>query len=137
MKRVLTFSVMIAAMIVVASCSSSSGDSPSKALNGYIEMLQSRDYENFVEGFALGEDITPEQAKQQKAMLSGLVGDKVSKEYDKRGGLKGVEFITEEISEDGNSAVVTFKMQFGDGTEQEDSQDMVKRDGKWLMDADK
>lgn len=137
MKRVLTFSVMIAAMIVVASCSSSSGDSPSKALNGYIEMLQSGDYEKFVEGFALGEDITPEQAEQQKAMLSGLVGDKVSKEYDKRGGLKGVEFITEEISEDGNSAVVTFKMHFGDGTEQEDSQDMVKRDGKWLMDADK
>ena len=102
-----------------------------------MDELKSGNYENFVEGFALEEGLPAEQAQQQKAMLASLVGEKASQEYEKKGGLKGFEIVSEEIAEDGNSAVVTFKLQFGDGTDSEDSQKMVKRDGKWLMDADK
>lgn len=137
MKRVFTFSLMIAAMLVMASCSSSLGDGPGEALTGYVEALQSGNYAAFVDGFALKEGISSEEAEQQKAMFVSLVRDKASQEYGKKGGIQGVEILSEELSEDGNSAVVTFTLRYGDGTSQEDSQDMVKRDGKWLMDADK
>ena len=137
MKRILSITLWIAAMFVMASCSSGSGSTPGKALGKYVDELKSGNYENFVEGFALEEGIPAEQAQQQKAMLASLVGEKASQEYEKKGGLKGFEIVSEEIAEDGNSAVVTFKLQFGDGTDSEDTQKMVKRDGKWLMDADK
>lgn len=131
------FSMWMAAMFLMASCSSASSNTPGKALGQYVEALQSGNYESFVEGIALEEGITPEQVQQQKAMLVSLIGSKAAQEYDQKGGIKGVEILSEEIAEDGNSAVVTYKMELGDGTTQEDSQAMVKRDGKWLMDANK
>ena len=59
------------------------------------------------------------------------------KELEKKGGLKSFEVLSEEIAEDGNSAVVKFKQVYGNGEESEDEQKMVKVDGKWLMDIGK
>ncbi|HIX26199.1 MAG TPA: DUF4878 domain-containing protein [Candidatus Barnesiella excrementigallinarum] len=137
MKRVLYLSMMVAALFMMASCSSSSSDSPSKALNGYVDELKAGNYEKFVEGIAFKDGLSDEEIQSGKAMWVGLLQDKGAKEFEKRGGLKGIEIISEEISEDGNSAVVTFKQMFGDGTETEDTQNMVKKDGKWLMDVNK
>ncbi len=135
MKRILTFGLCIAAMFMLASCESS--NTPGKALTRYVEDLKSGDYEKFVDGFALEEGISEEEAKLQKDMLVSLIGEKAGPEFESKGGIKGVEIVSEEIAEDGNSAVVTFKLQYGDGTEEEDSQEMINRDGKWLMDSDK
>ena len=137
MKRVLYLSMMVAALFMMASCSSSSSDSPSKALNGYVDELKAGNYEKFVEGIVFKDGLSDEEIQSGKAMWVGLLQDKGAKEFEKRGGLKGIEIISEEISEDGNSAVVTFKQMFGDGTETEDTQNMVKKDGKWLMDVNK
>jgi len=63
--------------------------------------------------------------------------EKAGKELEKKGGLKSFEVLSEEIAEDGNSAVVKFKQVFGNGEESEDEQKMVKVDGKWLMDIGK
>lgn len=63
--------------------------------------------------------------------------EKAGKELEKKGGLKSFEVLSEEIAEDGNSAVVKFKQVYGNGEESEDEQKMVKVDGKWLMDIGK
>ena len=66
-----------------------------------------------------------------------MLKEKVSKEYEKKDGLKSIEIISEEISEDGNSATVKIKQTYGNGETQDGTQSMVKRDGKWLMSVDK
>ena len=135
MKKILTFGLGLVALFMMASCSSPA--TPGKAFTQYVDVLKSGNYEKFVDGFALEEGVSQEQAQQQKAMMASLISEKAGQEFDSKGGIKGVEIISEEISEDGNNAVVTFKLQFGDGSEMEDSQDMVLRDGKWLVDANK
>lgn len=55
----------------------------------------------------------------------------------KKDGLKSIEIISEEISEDGNTATVKIKQTYGNGETQDGTQSMVKRDGKWLMSVDK
>jgi hypothetical protein len=52
---------------------------------------------------------------------------------EEKKGLKDVQILEETISEDGNQANLKVKFVYGDGTEEESTQDMVKQDGKWKM----
>ena len=45
--------------------------------------------------------------------------------------------LSEEVNEKGDWAKVRFKIYFGDGGEEESTQVLVKKDGKWLMMAKK
>ena len=131
MKKVFYFSLMF----MMAACSSSS--SPGDAMKKYSNYLIKGDYEKFVDGIALDDSETADKLKEQKAGFVALLRDKVGKEYEKMGGLKSIEILSEEISEDGNTATVKIKQTYGNGETQEGTQSMVKRDGKWLMSIDK
>lgn len=135
MKKVFYFSLMVMAMFMMAACSSSS--SPGDAMKKYSNYLIKGDYEKFVDGIALDDSETADKLKEQKAGFVALLRDKVGKEYEKMGGLKSIEILSEEISEDGNTATVKIKQTYGNGETQEGTQSMVKRDGKWLMSIDK
>lgn len=135
MKKVFYFSLMVMAMFMMAACFSSS--SPGDAMKKYSNYLIKGDYEKFVDGIALGDSETADKLKEQKAGFVALLRDKVGKEYEKMGGLKSIEILSEEISEDGNTATVKIKQTYGNGETQEGTQSMVKRDGKWLMSIDK
>ena len=130
MKKVFYFSLMVMAMFMMAACSSSS--SPGDAMKKYSNYLIKGDYEKFVD-----DSETADKLKEQKAGFVALLRDKVGKEYEKMGGLKSIEILSEEISEDGNTATVKIKQTYGNGETQEGTQSMVKRDGKWLMSIDK
>mgnify|MGYP000762353760 FL=1 len=73
------------------------------------------------------------KVKEQKEALVSMLKEKLSKEYDKKGGIKDIEILSEQIAEDGNTAVVKTKYTYGNGETQEGEQKMVKQDGKWLM----
>lgn len=135
MKRFLYLSMMAVAMFVMASCSSA--DTPGKALKQYMEAAKDGNYEKFVDGIAFEDGLSNEKIKEQKQVWISLLKEKGDKEFEKKGGLKDIEIISEEIAEDGNSAVVKFKQTFGNGEVDEDTQAMVKKDGKWLMDINK
>lgn len=135
MKSFLYLSMMVVAMFVMASCSSA--DTPGKALEQYMEAAKSGNYEKFVDGIAFKDGLSGEEIEQQKKMWISLLEEKGTKEFEKKGGIESIEIISEEIAEDGNSAVVKFKQTFGNGEVDEDSQTMVKKDGKWLMDINK
>ena len=75
----------------------------------------------------------PEEQQQQAQLIEGLIGDKTKKMMEEKKGLKDVQILEETISEDGNEANLKVKFVYGDGTEEESTQDMVKQDGKWKM----
>ena len=91
------------------------------------------DYENFVEGLAFDDSQDAAKVKEQKEALVSMLKEKVSKEYEKKGGIKDIEILSEQVAEDGNTAVVKTKYTYGNGETEEGEQQMVKKDGKWLM----
>lgn len=135
MRKLVYFSVMAVAMLFVVSCSSS-GDTPSGALKNYVSAMQGGDYDKFVEGIDVS-SIAPEKQAETREGFSAMLKEKGEKELEKKGGLKDFEILSEEMAEDGNSAVVKFKQIYGNGEEEESEQKMVKVDGKWLMDIGK
>lgn len=132
MKKVFYLSLMVMAMFVMAACSSSPS-TPGDALKKYSEYLQKGDYEKFVDGLAFDESQDAAKIKEQKEALISMLKEKISKEYEKKGGIKDIEIISEQIAEDGNTAVVKTKYTYGNGETEEGDQQMVKKDGKWLM----
>ncbi|RGM45247.1 MULTISPECIES: DUF4878 domain-containing protein [Bacteroides] len=132
MKKVLYFSLVLTVMLAMVSCSSST-NSPGAAMKEYSKYLQKGDYVKFVDGLAFDDKQTPEQIKEQKEGLASMIKEKGMKEYEKKGGIKDIEILSETISEDGNTAVVKTKTTFGNGETEEGDQKMVKKDGKWLM----
>lgn len=131
MKKVLYFGLFVMALLLTVACSPSS---PSAAAKKYSEYLKSGNYDKFVEGIAFKDT---ETAETSKVALIAMLEEKASKEFDKKGGIKDIEIISEEISEDGKTAKVVLKQTYGNGDSEEGNYDMVKQDGKWKMDMNK
>ena len=93
--------------------------------------------EEVVNGIAFPDKLTPEELQQAKEQWRALLEEKSAKTIEQQGGIASFEILSEEISEDGNSATVTYKQVFGNGTEDDGTQKMVKKEGKWLMDINK
>lgn len=121
--------------LFMTSCSSSS--SPGDAYKGYMELMNKGDYKAFAQGFAVDETQTPEEQEQATQMIEGLIGDKTKKMMEEKQGLKDVQVLEETIGEDGKTATLKVKYVYGDGTEEEGTQEMVKQDGKWKMKFEK
>lgn len=135
MKKILFSSLMAIVCFLIASCSST--DTPGQALSHYMDALKNKNYEEVVNGIAFPDKLTPEELQQAKEQWRALLEEKSAKTIEQQGGIAGFEILSEEISEDGNSATVTYKQVFGNGTEDDGTQKMVKKEGKWLMDINK
>lgn len=133
MKRLVYLSFMVVALFLAA-CSS---NTPSKAMARYLSALQDDDLEAFVDGMSFSDKYSEKEIKRQKAGYVALMSEKSSKEFERRGGMKDFEILSEEINEQGDLATVRFKIYFGDGDEEESTQILEKKDGKWLMKARK
>ena len=129
MKKVFYFTMMVMAVFVMAACSSSPS-TPGDALKKYSGYLQSGD---FLETLTFHNSQDAAKVKEQKEALVSMLKEKVSKEYEKKGGIKDIEILSEQVAEDGNTAVVKTKYTYGNGETEEGEQQMVKKDGKWLM----
>ena len=134
MKKLITLSFLVVAVLSFISCSPSS---PGKALKGYLNDLADEDYESFIEGVYFLEDMDEQRKKKDEAQLLAIIKEKGAKEYEKKGGVKSIEILSETISEDGKSAVVEYKQTFGNGEEEKQSQKMIKKDDKWFIDMRK
>lgn len=135
MKKLVYYSLMaIAAVLFMVSCSSTS--TPSGAMKKYLSAVKSGDYEEFVEGINFSK-VDPQKLDETREGFTAMMKEKGAEDLEKKGGLKDFEILSEEINEDGNSAVVAYKQIYGNGEEEESKQKMVKVDGKWLMDIGK
>ncbi len=133
MRRLFYLSFVMVALFFSA-CSS---NTPSKAMEKYLSELQDDDLEAFVDGMSFSDKLSDKEIERQKAGYVALMSEKSSKELEKRGGIEDFEILSEEVNEKGDWAKVRFKIYFGDGGEEESTQVLVKKDGKWLMMAKK
>ena len=126
---------VIAAMFAITSCGG--GNSPKSVADKAMAALQEKNYDEFVEYVYIktkeGED--PEAAKKT---LSGMLQGKADKAYEKKGGFKSYEVLSETIDPSGDKALVKVKMVFGNGETEEDDYPMVKDEqGNWKLDIGK
>ena len=56
---------------------------------------------------------------------------------EEKQGLKDVQVLEETIGEDGKTATLKVKFVYGDGSEEESTQEMVKQGDKWKMKFEK
>ena len=98
--------------------------------------MVSGDYDKLTSGIYISDE-NKEKADAIRESYKEMLESKGKSSLDKKGGLKEIVVLSEEISEDGNTAVVKFKQVFGDGSETEDDQKMVKVGDEWLMDVGK
>lgn len=131
MKRLITLSFLVIAVLSLISCSPSS---PGKALKGYLNDIKNENYESFMEGVYFHEGMDEQRKEKKRAQLLSIIKDKGSREYQNKGGVKSIEILSEKVWEDGETATVRFKQTYGNGEEIIEKQKMIKKDGKWLID---
>lgn len=134
MKKIITLNFLVVAILSLVACSPTT---PGKALKSYLTDLVNENYESFMEGIYFPEDMDEQRKEKEEAQLLAIITEKGSKEYEKKGGVKSIEILSETISEDGKSAIVEYKQTFGNGEEEKQSQKMIKKDDKWFIDMRK
>ena len=134
MKKIITLSFLVVAILSLVACSPTT---PVQALKSYLTDLKNENYESFIKGVYFPEDMDEQRKKKDEAQLLAIIKEKGAKEYEKKGGVKSIEILSETISEDGKSAVVEYKQTFGNGEEEKQSQKMIKKDDKWFIDMRK
>ncbi|OUN73742.1 DUF4878 domain-containing protein [Barnesiella sp. An55] len=132
MKKILYLSLMAIVSLLIASCSN---DSPGSALKHYMEAMFNKNFEEAFNGYAIKDGNPSELPEPIKKSLFDSMESAIEEITDQHGAIKSIEIISEEISEDGTTAEVEYKQVFEDGTEDEGTQTMVKKDGKWLIDV--
>lgn len=131
MKKLLGFLLFASVMaLFMTSCVNST---PSTAFKSYVELLKKGDYKGFAKHFSIDEKQSAEDQAKQLELYESIINDKVAKGIQEKGGLKDVQVLEEILSEDGNKATLKVKFIYGDGTEEENTQEMVKQNGQWKM----
>ena len=100
-------------------------NSPSAVLEKALKALKNKDYKAalmYSEGI---ENASEEEIEGLASLVQML--------YEANGGLKDYEILSEEISEDGQTAKIEMKYSFGNGEVQEDSENMVLTEKGWRM----
>lgn len=131
MKKIFGFMVLAIAIFALSSCGG--GNTPSAVAEKAVKCIQAEDYEGYVNLMNIevkeGEDI-----ENAKTMLVALMKEKGGKSMKEKEGIKSYEILSEEIAEDGNTAVVKVKIVYGNGTEDEQKIKLVKdKDGEWKL----
>ena len=121
MKKIVLISFAVIAMVLcMASCSK---PTPATITKDCIEYLKKGDYAAFVE--------TLDADKEQKEQFKMLIEEKGKKAIEKKDGITSYEIISEEISEDGNSAVVEAEILYGNGKKDKSKFRFANVDGEW------
>lgn len=130
MKKIIS---MLCTLAVVLAFSSCSNNSPEGVVKNYYSYVQKGKYEKVIDLIHFKKEISSEEKQQYTALL----GDKLSKELEKKDGISSYEVIDTEISEDGETATVHGIVTYGNGNTQDDKTKLVKVDGKWMIDSGK
>ena len=123
--------------LVMTSCNS---NTPTKVAKKSIACIQKGDYEGYVDLIyqKKEEGKDKKEIEDEKQMLVAMMKDKATKKFEKQDGIKSYEALSEEISEDGKTAIVKMKIVMGDGSETTDDIKLRKdEDGNWKLDIGK
>lgn len=124
--RKCNFILFVLCALLFASCG---GPKPSDTVTKYIDCLQDGKYEDAAKLLHVPEDATPEETIALCQKLGGIIAEE--------GGIDKYEIVSEEIAEDGQTAVVKVNITYKEPERANDESsefDMVKVDKQWLID---
>lgn len=130
-KNGILITMVLLLTITAFSCgSSSSGSSPSDAVETLFKHIKAKDYDKAMSLFYFeeGEELSEADMQKVKALLMAE-----SEEYEKKGGLKDIEIVEETVDSNGTSGEVDFKIIYGNGDEDKRNYDTKKVNGKWKL----
>ncbi len=126
---------MFAIMYAFVGCGSA--NTPTGVAEATLKCIQKGDTKGYVDLIYLKDNESGTVA-EQKEQLVALLSSKMTKTIEMKQGLKSWEFVSEEISEEGDRAKVVAKLFWGDGSEDEQSFDTIKdENGKWMLNVSK
>lgn len=124
---------MAVAIVAMAMVACGSSNTPENATKAMLKSFQNGDYQALIEQVHFSKEVSQEDKDQ----LAALVQAKVAPEIKKKDGIKNFEVGEAELAEDGQSAKVSYKIIYGNGSEEAKTQKLVLVDGKWLLDEGK
>ncbi|KAA6322556.1 hypothetical protein EZS27_027914 [termite gut metagenome] len=149
MKKITYFGLFVAVLFTVFACSSSPKSqsqtepesevqvqSPGDVAKEYLGYAIAGDYEKLAAVVAVSGDVAAEDVEKQKeAVLTSLKEGTANSAIAEKGGVKSIEVVSETLSEDGNSAQVVLKQNFGNDETQEQTYNLLKQEDawKWLL----
>ncbi len=133
MRKILGLLLALLTVGAFGACSSGSS-SPGKAAKRYAEYIAGGEYDQFIDGIYIPDDVSSEEAEQGKDMIKALLSAVSGQMFEEKGGLEKVEVVSEQLSDDGEKATVTLKYAYGNGESSEESMDLILDDGRWLID---
>lgn len=125
------FISMFVAVVAFTLWSCGPANTPSAVAEEACKCVQNADYEGYVELMDLKET---KNQKSEKEQFVAMLREKGTKTMEKKQGIKSYKVESEEISEDGKSAIVKMKVVYGDGSEDTSKIKLVKNDkGEWKI----
>lgn len=130
MKKILSLFAIVAGICFFVSCSK---NTPKSVTEKFVSALKDKEYSKAIDMCQFS-DSMDEQKKQE---LVGFMEQKVSKSFEKKGGISDFSIDGEEVAEDGNTAKVTYTLKFGNGETSQETTNLVKVDDEWKIDGGK
>lgn len=132
----MSFVLAVFAIIALAACSS---NSPKSVAEKAMKSIVDKDYKTYVDLIYFDKaKESPEKVEKAKEQLREMLQSKLEKSIKEKGAIKSYKVVNEEISEEGDKAVVTFEVSYEDGKTDSTAVQLVKdKDGKWWLDLGK
>ena len=136
MKKLMSFVLAVFAIIALAACSS---NSPKSVAEKAMKSIVDKDYKTYVDLIYFDKaKKSPEDVEKAKEQLREMLQGKLEKSIKEKGAIKSYKVVNEEISEEGDKAVVTFEVSYEDGKTDSTAVQLVNdKDGKWWLDLGK
>lgn len=122
MKRI-AFIIATIVLVGMSFTSCSKPSTPASITADCVEYVQDGNYAAYVNTF--------NSTEEEKAQLQELFEKKGKELIEKQGGIESYEILEEKISEDGQKAVVTVKITYGNGEVDDSKFKFVKVNDEW------
>jgi hypothetical protein len=130
MKKIYVLFIALTAISVSFISCGSSGSGPGDVIIKSFDYLESQDYAKIAGLYATGKGELLTEEEQKK--IEGMMG-MAAQEHDKKGGVKDIIIVEENISDDGETAKVKYTIIYNDDSEVTENGKLIKVNGKWYM----
>lgn len=132
MKKLLSIFAIVASLFIIGCANAAT---PSDAAVNIYELIANGEYDAAVAEIHC--EGTAEEAAELRATLAALFKEKAAPQIESKGGIASCEAVAERISENGQEAVVTLKITYGNGSVEENDLDMILTEEGWKGDIKK
>lgn len=131
------FSLMAFAAILFALTACTDSATPTGVFEQAVKAAQDKDFKKFAEYLYVGDE-TPEKQQAAREQFADMLETKSEQAEKKENTINPMKVISEEISEDGQTAKIKYEETKPDGSIEEGIQNMRKdADGNWKLDIGK